>query len=57
MPGTRFQQGDRVTIVQGERLAELGRFAYYGESGRCWVSFLDRAMLAYSANQLKHFSG
>lgn len=51
-----FEKGDRVMVILGERQAELGKFAYYGESGLCWVEFIDGETLAYTEIQIKRFS-
>lgn len=51
----KFERGDRVMIILGERQAELGTFAYYGESGLCWVKFIDGEALCYREDHIKRY--
>lgn len=51
-----FQKGDRVMVIDCEPLAEVGTFDYYGESGLCWMSFIDGETLSYEEWQIKRLA-
>lgn len=51
----KFNKGDRVMIIIGERQAELCTFAYYGETGLCWVEFLDGETLSYAEHFIQRY--